>query len=296
MTEQRQGVIAALAAFIFWGLMPIFFKAIQAVPALEIIAYRVLWAIPVLLLFLWFRDGRALPGKLRLPKKRIAGLALSGSLVGFNWLVFVWAVSNDQVLATSLGYFITPLVNVVLGVVFLSEKLSRPQTVAVLIAAAGTAYLAWYLGQPPWVSLLLAVSFGFYGLVRKSLGVGPMVGLLWEAGLLSLPAAVYLAWLGTRTDLHFTALGTTVTALLIASGLVTILPLIWYNIAAQHLKLSVVGFFQYLAPTISFLLAVFLFGETFTHGHLVAFSCIWLALVLISVEPWYRARRYRLPG
>ncbi len=265
----------------------------SAVTALEIVAHRVIWGIGFLFVFLLFRDRGQVFRRLRLPPRTVAVLAVSGSLVVFNWLVFVWAVVNDQVLATSLGYFINPLVNVLLGFLFLRERLSPAQTVAVAIAAAGTAYLAWFLGHPPWVSLLLAFSFGCYGLVRKRLPVGPLTGLMWEV-LLLLPAALgYLAWLAYTGRMDFLHVSTRVDILLLLAGLVTVLPLLWFNMAAQRLALSVVGFFQYIAPTITFLLAVFFWNESFTQGHAVAFASIWTALALISMEQFRNMHKNR---
>jgi len=293
-TEQkldRDGVIAALTAFTFWGLVPIYYKGLSAVGAWEVLAHRVIWSIPVLLLFLLVRDGKTFWKKLRLPLKSIGWLVLSGLTISVNWLVFVWAVANDHVLDTSLGYFGTPLVNVVLGYLFLKERLPMLQVLAVVVAASGTIYLAWYLGRPPWIAITLAISFGLYGLLRKRLDVGPMLGLLWETALMFLPALVYLLWLASRSGHQFLHLSVSVDLLLICSGIPTILPLIWFNMAAQKLPLSILGFFQYLAPSISFLLAVYLFGEIFTAGHAVAFGCIWLALALVSIEPFRRARR-----
>jgi len=297
-TEQkldRDGVIAALTAFTFWGLVPIYYKGLQDVGAWEVLAHRVIWSIPVLLLFLLVRDGKSFWKGLRLPLKSIAWLVLSGLTISVNWLVFVWAVANDHVLDTSLGYFGTPVVNVVLGYLFLKERLPMLQLIAVVVAAAGTVYLAWYMGRPPWIAITLAISFGLYGLLRKRLDVGPMLGLLWETALMFLPALVYLLWLASQSSHQFRNLSVNVDLLLICSGIPTILPLIWFNMAAQKLPLSILGFFQYLAPSISFLLAVYLFGETFTSGHAVAFACIWLALVFVSIEPFRRARR-RLRG
>jgi len=216
---------------------------------------------------------------------------LSGLTISVNWLVFVWAVANDHVLDTSLGYFGTPVVNVVLGYLFLKERLPILQLMAVVVAAAGTVYLAWYMGRPPWIAITLAISFGLYGLLRKRLDVGPMLGLLWETALMFLPALAYLLWLASQSSHQFRHLSVNVDLLLICSGIPTILPLIWFNMAAQKLPLSILGFFQYLAPSISFLLAVYLFGEKFTSGHAVAFGCIWLALVFVSIEPFRRARR-----
>ena len=290
-STEQVGVTAALAAYIFWGLAPIYFKWIQAVAPLEIIAHRILWSIPFLAGFLLLRDGRDFLQRMRLPPKTILVLLLSGVLVVTNWLIFVWAVVNGQVLATSLGYFIGPLVNFLLGFLFLKERLTRVQTLGVLIAASGTFYLGWFLGTPPWISLGLAFSFGLYGLVRKMLGVGPMVGLLWETLLLALPALLYLAWAMRDGSLGFGRFGLGTDLLLVLAGLVTVLPLVWFNIAARNLKLSTVGFFQYIAPSMTFLLSVFLYDEPFTQGHAVAFACIWFALAMVSLETALRSRR-----
>ena len=291
----RVGVIAALAAFTFWGLVPIYYKSLQTVGAWEILAHRVIWSVPLLVIFLVIRDGRRFWSRLRLPLVSIAWLVLSGLTISLNWVVFVWAVANDHILDTSLGYFGTPLVNVLLGYLILKERLTVPQVVAVVIAASGTIYLAWYLGKPPWIAMTLAISFGVYGLLRKRLSVGPMLGLLWETSLMFLPALFYLVWLSWRSELQFLNQSTGIDLLLIGSALVTVLPLIWFNMAAQKLPLSILGFFQYIGPSMSFLIAVFLYGELFTTGHAVAFACIWLALALVSIEPFRRARR-RLRG
>lgn len=284
------GVPAALAAYFTWGLAPIYFKQLQAVAPLEIIAHRILWSIPLLALFLLLRDGRAFWQRMRLPPRTVLLLLLSGSLVMFNWLLFVWAIVNNRILATSLGYFIGPLVNFLLGYLFLGERMTRVQFAGVLIAAAGTVYLGWFLGAPPWISLSLAFSFGLYGLVRKKLPVGPMVGLLWETLLLALPALLFLAWSARHGSLHFGHFGLRMDVLLGLAGLVTVLPLIWFNTAARTMSLTTLGFFQYIAPSMTFLLSVFVYGEPFTQGYAVAFTCIWFALAMISAETWRRAR------
>ena len=294
-STERIGVTAALAAYILWGLAPIYFKSIQSVAPIEVIAHRILWSIPLLAGFLLLRDGPGFWQRMRLPRRTIFILLISGILVAFNWLVFVWAVSNNQVLATSLGYFIGPLVNFLLGFLFLKERLTTIQTVGVLIAASGTVYLGWFLGAPPWISLILAFSFGSYGLIRKMLDVGPMVGLLWETLLLSLPALLFMAWSRQRGSLDFGSGDLQIDVLLVLAGLVTILPLIWFNVAAKNLRLTTVGFFQYIAPSLTFLLSVFVYGEAFTRGHAVAFGCIWFALGMVSTESVIRARRFRMP-
>jgi chloramphenicol-sensitive protein RarD len=291
----RAGVTAALSAFTFWGLVPIYYKALETVGAWEVLAHRVIWSVPLLVLFLAIRDGKRFRSRLRLPMASIAWLVLSGLVVSLNWLVFVWAVANEHILDTSLGYFSTPLVNVLLGFLILKERLRAYQVVAVTLAASGTIYLAWYLGRPPWIAMTLAISFGVYGLLRKRLDVGPMLGLLWETSLMFLPALAYLLYLSSQSGMQFLQDSTGIDLLLIGSALVTVLPLIWFNMAAQKLPLSILGFFQYIAPSMSFLIAVFLYGEQFTAGHAVAFSCIWLALALVSIVPFRRARR-RLRG
>lgn len=288
---QRLGALAALGAFSFWGVAPIYFKFLHDVPPLEVISHRIIWAIPLLVGFLCWRDGpREFWRRMHLPPRLIVGLTLSGLLVAFNWLVFVYAVVNDQVLATSLGYFINPLVNTVLGMVFLAERLNSLRAVAVLLAAVGTIYLGFFLGEAPWLALSLAFSFGFYGLLRKQYGVGPMIGLLWETLLLAPAALAYLIWAVDQQQLVFMHQRGSLDVLLLVAGLVTILPLIGFNVAAQHLSLTVLGFFQYLAPSISFMLAVIFFQEPFTRGHQVAFTCIWCALFLVSVVPLIRQR------
>lgn len=292
---EKEGVIAALAAFIFWGLAPIYYQALHTVGAWEILAHRVLWSVPILLLFLTIRDGKNTLVKLRLPFKTLCWLMLSALTISVNWVVFIWAVGNGHILDTSLGYFSSPLLSILMGTVFLKEQLAPVKILAIVIAAAGTVYLAVYLGRPPWIAIALALSFSLYGLLRKRLSVGPMTGLLWETLLVFAPCAGYLIWLTFNGQEHFLQDSWNIDLLLIGSGLVTVLPLIWFNMAAQKLPLSILGFFNYLAPSISFMVAVFMFGETFTQGHAVAFICIWSALALVSIEPFRRAKQ-RLQG
>ena len=285
----RAGLYAGLATYLFWGFAPAYFVLLAHVAAPTIIAHRVIWAALILVLFLLIRDGRALPGKLRLSARQIGGLCLSGALIGGNWLIFIWAVAHQQIIATSLGYFINPLISVLLGMVFLSERLYGPQWLAVAIAAASTLYLAVFIGEPPWIALSLAFSFGFYGLVRKRLDVGPMVGLLGETALLLPLAIVYLAAFAPAPagDDDRTL------ALLIGSGLVTVLPLVGFNYAAKRLSLAAVGFLQYLAPSISFCLAVFIYREPLSTEKLVAFVGIWIALIIFTGTSLHREHRRR---
>ena len=288
--EYRAGVAFALAAFLSWGFVPVYFKQLTQVPALEVLAHRIVWSVLLLGLYIATRDSFAATRDIFRNRRLVGGLVLSGALVAFNWLIFVWAVDHDRILETSLGYFINPLVNVVLGMVFLGERLRTLQWMAVGLAVLGTVYLTWDYGELPRVALLLAFSFGFYGLIRKQLPVRPVQGLFVET-LLMLPAAVgYLLWLATVGRSSFLYGGNATDWWLVGTGVVTALPLLWFINAARRMPLSTVGFFQYLAPSLSLLLAVFVYEEPFTRAHGVAFVSIWLGLVLFSTDAvlWQR--------
>ncbi len=290
MNDHNKGLSAGIFCFVFWGFAPIYFKWLQHVPATTIIAHRIIWAAVFLLLFLALREQRSLFKALRITGQQLLVLMASGLLIISNWLLFVWAVNDGQILATSLGYFINPLVNIFLGLLFLHERLNRIQTLALVIAAAATIYLGVFIGEPPWIALALAFTFGLYGLVRKQLDVRPLIGLFWETTLLILPALVYLLWL---TDTTTAAHDSQTWLLLSLSGIITILPLIGFNYAAKRLSLTSIGFLQYIAPTISFLIAVLFYQETFTSGHQVAFAGIWLALIIVSAQPLLNKLRDR---
>lgn len=287
----RQGYALGLTAYVIWGLFPIYFKLLERIPALEIITHRAIWSalFGALLLLVWKHPGWW--RELRENPKRIAVLTASGLLIASNWLVYVWAVNNGHMIEASLGYYINPLINVLLGLVILRERLRPLQWVAVGLAALGVAQQLWQLGSLPWVSLVLALTFGFYGLIRKQAPVAALPGLVVETWIL-LPLA--LGWLllfadGPSTHADF---WTTREALwLIAAGPVTLVPLVCFNAAARHLPYATLGFLQYLAPTLVLLQAVFLFGEHLDSTRLVSFGCIWLALVVYSVDIWYRLSR-----
>ena len=285
------GAAAGLGAFLIWGFVPVYFKAIGHIPALEILAHRVVWTLAILIILV------AALGRLRevivslTSHSRLGILMITTMLVSSNWLVFIWAIQQDRVLEASLGYYINPLVNVMLGMVFLSERLSRWQGVAVLLAAIGVGVMVVGVGTLPWVALSLALTFGFYALVRKKAGVDPLIGLLVETLLLLPVAAGYLIWLSSIGTGVFGPQDWTMSALLIASGLVTGTPLVLVMYGAQRLNLSTIGLMQYLAPTIHFLLALLVFGEAFTPTHLVTFLFIWSGLALYSWDAMARYRR-----
>lgn len=287
----RRGYALGLTAYVIWGLFPVYFKLLESIPALEIITHRAIWSalFGAALLLVWKHPGwwRELLDNPR----RLAVLGASGVLIASNWLVYVWAVNNGHMLEASLGYYINPLINVLLGLAVLRERLRPLQWVAVGLAALGVAQRVWQLGSLPWVSLVLALTFGFYGLIRKQAPVDALPGLVVETWML-LPLA--LGWLLLFADgpsAHL-AFWTTPQALwLAAAGPITLVPLVCFNAAARHLPYATLGFLQYIAPTLVLLQAVLLFGEHLDSTRLVAFGCIWLALVVYSVDIWYRLRR-----
>jgi chloramphenicol-sensitive protein RarD len=284
------GALYAVAAYGIWGIAPVYWKALAGVPASEILAHRVLWSFAVgLLLLLATRSLPELRVTLRSPR-RVLPMAASALLIGSNWLVFIWAVETNRVLETSLGYYINPLINVLFGMVLLGERLRPLQVAAVLLAAAGVAQLAFAFGSLPWISLVLAVTFGLYGLVRKIAPVQPLVGFALETALLAPLAAAFLLVVhagGSDTVQHGS---TPVKVLIASSGVFTAAPLLCFNSAAKRLRLSTVGLFQFLAPTTTFLLAVVLYGEPFTRAHGVTFACVWLALALYALDSARAAR------
>jgi chloramphenicol-sensitive protein RarD len=293
--EQTLGLVAAISAFAFWGLAPIYFKLLGPVAADEIIGHRVVWSVVFLGLVLILRHRSRVLQHLRISRKTLLALLISGSLIVVNWLIFVYAVNSDRVLSTSLGYFINPLVSVVLGLLIFRERLVPLQALAVGIAAVGTLYMTLRVGQFPWIALGLAFTFALYSVVRKLTEVGPMVGLFWETLLVMPFALVWLGLLAGGGNLAFEHGDWILVMLLVGTGLVTVIPLLLFAAGVRRLPLSTIGILQYLAPTITFLLAVFVYGEPFSLDHAVTFSCIWIALLLFSWAGWTRVRRARIP-
>lgn len=284
----------ALAAYGFWGFSPIYFKWVQHVPALEVLGHRVIWSMLLLLVLLWL--GRRW-SDLRLVLfnfSQLRWLLLSAALISVNWLIYIFAIQDNRILEASLGYYINPLVSVLLGMLFFRETLRRTQVIAILLAAAGTAWLTFGYGSLPWVSLALALTFAFYGLVRKLAPAGPMVGLFVETLLVAPIALLYLGWLDAAGQATLFHTGWRMDLTLIGAGIVTTLPLLWFTNGAKRLPLSAMGLFQYLAPSLQFLLAVFLYGETFTRTHAISFGLIWLALVIYSTDTVRVHRRQRV--
>jgi chloramphenicol-sensitive protein RarD len=288
--EQTLGFVFGVLAYGAWGFFPIYFKAVASAGPLELLSHRVVWA---LLLLLGLCRQQGLMGEVRhalKPGRTFALLIVTTLLIASNWLAYIWAIVSGHVIEASLGYFINPLVNVLLGVVVLKERLARPVVVAVLVAAAGVAWLTIQVGQPPWVALTLGFSFGLYGLLRKLVPVGAVTGLTVETALLTPLGLAYLLWLDHAGRSTFLAGHPHHDVLLVLSGPITALPLLLFTGAARRLPLSTLGFLQYFSPTIQLLLAVFLYKEAFTAARGVAFACIWTGLAIFAVHSLRRGR------
>jgi chloramphenicol-sensitive protein RarD len=271
-----------MLAYSTWGLLPIYWKLFGATPAIEVLSHRMIWSAVFLSgILLVQRRLDDLLAMLRLPRQVLV-LLLTASLLSFNWGLYIYGVNSDRVVEASLGYYINPLVTVLLGFVFLKERLYRGQQVAVALAVVGVGYFIWQLGTVPWIALALAISFAFYGLLRKVVPVAPLVGLAVETLLITPITLLFVVWLGVTGQGRFGE-SLPMTLLFIGAGVATSMPLLWFNNAAKRLKLATLGFFQYLAPSLSLLLGVFVYGEPFTPVHAVTFGCIWTALLLYSV-------------
>ena len=271
-----------MLAYSTWGLLPIYWKLFGTTPAIEVLSHRMIWSAVFLCgILLVQRRLDDLLAMLRLPRQVLV-LLLTASLLSFNWGLYIYGVNSDRVVEASLGYYINPLVTVLLGFVFLKERLYRGQQVAVALAVGGVGYFIWRLGTVPWIALALAISFAFYGLLRKVVPVAPLVGLAVETLLITPITLLFVVWLGVTGQGRFGE-SLPMTLLFIGAGVATSMPLLWFNNAAKRLKLATLGFFQYLAPSLSLLLGVFVYGEPFTPVHAVTFGCIWTALLLYSV-------------
>jgi chloramphenicol-sensitive protein RarD len=282
--EHRRGLFYGLAAYGAWGVFPIYLKAVRTVPVVEVLCHRVVWALAVLAVVTAVRgERRAVMAALR---DRRALLVLSGStvLIAINWLVYIFSVAHARILESSLGYYINPLVSVLLGVVLLGERLTPLMKAAVVAAAAGVTWLAFDLGQLPWISLVLAFSFGTYGLLRKIAPVGALIGLTVETLLLAPFCGAYLVWSMMHGRSGFLAGGPWIRTLLLLAGPVTAIPLLCFAAAARRLPLSTMGFLQYVSPTLQFLLAVAVYGEKFSRGRAGAFACIWVAVAIFAFD------------
>lgn len=280
----RSGILYAALAFLCWGLFPIYFHALDEVPPLQILAHRMVWSLAFLLVVLLLRRQWKWLEQVRQPRVFFSFM-LSALLLSANWLVYIWSVTNHHVIEASLGYFINPLVNIMLGYLILKERMRPVQWVAIAIAALGVGWLTWQAGTVPWIALILAFSFGAYGLLRKTAALGALEGLSFETMVLFPLAAGYVIWLTVHgQNVFLTTASDTTRWLLVMAGPFTAIPLLLFATGARKIPLSILGLLQYLSPTLQFLLGVWLFKEAFTLDRLVGFALIWAALALFAGE------------
>ena len=292
--DQKAGLFLAAAAFVFWGLTPFYFKAMSAVSPLEIVSHRIIWSTFILAALLLILTRKFFKSAILQLKQHRWTLGVGAILLSINWLTYIYAVVNGKVLEASLGYFINPLVTVALAAVVLKEKLSRIQMFAVLLATIGVTQEIFRFGQFPTLAMIMAGTFGIYGLIRKKANIGGSEGLLIETLLLLPFAAAYLLYLSRNERLAFLNHGSLTTCLLLSAGLVTTLPLIWFISATKKLNYSIVGMMQYIAPTMMGILGYWIYKEGFPPGRLITFSLVWFGLLLVVIESFghVRNRRY----
>ncbi len=288
--ESMSGLLAGGSAFLIWGLAPIYWKVISHVPAHETITHRIVWSFIFLLPIIFLQGQWRIFINTLKSFKTVKWLFVTTLLVASNWFLFIWAVNHDMILQASLGYYINPLVNVLLGFLFLQERLRKFQIVAVIIATTGVLYLTYQYGSFPYIAIILAVTFGLYGLIRKKLNLNAAVGLAVETLILTIPGLAYLAWLEKTGSAVFLHADHITDIFLICTALVTALPLLLFNIGVRRLKLATVGFLQYIGPSMMFLLAVFAYDEPLSEHQLIAFIFIWTALAVYTVDS---TRAYR---
>lgn len=286
----RRGIAQASLAYACWGVFPLYFKALQAVPPLELLAHRVAWSLVFVgALLAWQRRWAWLGPALR-DGAVLRSFGASALLIAANWFLYIWAVVNDRIVESSLGYFINPLVNVLLAALVLHERLRRGQWAAVALAAAGVAWLTWQAGALPWIALALACSFAGYGLLRKTAPLGALEGLAMETLMLGPLAVGVLALLAWQGSARFVDAGLGTQALLLAAGPVTAIPLLLFAAGARRIPFALLGLLQYIGPTLQLLVGVWVFGEPFGASQAVGFALIWAALALYSAEGWWLQR------
>jgi chloramphenicol-sensitive protein RarD len=287
------GFLYALTAYLLWGFLPIYMKALAHVPPPEVIAHRVVWSIPIALAVLWW-TGRTMDLRAALTSPRLLGMgAMTAALISINWGIYVWAIGSGHALDAALGYYINPLFSIFLGAVLLGERMGRTQAAAIALAVVAVGILTWDAGRLPVVALGLTVTWGFYAYLKRRLPIGPNQGFTLEVLILLIPALAYIGWLTSQGRGHFLMGMAWDNALLIGCGLVTAVPLMIYANGAKRLTLSTIAIMQYIAPTLIFLTAVFVFGEPFSGTKMIAFALIWTALVIYSL-PLLAARLSRV--
>ncbi|ABM31489.1 EamA family transporter RarD [Paracidovorax citrulli] len=291
----QTGILYATLAYVTWGVFPVYFHQVASVPALEVVLHRTLWSMVLLAVVLAARRQLAWVAALRRQPRVVAAFLLSALLLSANWLIYVWAVHHQHVVDASLGYFILPLVNVAMGYAFLHERPRPGQWLALAVAAAGVLWLTVQAGRLPWIALVLALTFGFYGLLRKTAVLGAMEGLALETALLAPLAVGGLAWLGWTGQAAWRTADAATLGWLVAAGPITAIPLLLFAAGARRIPLATMGVLQYISPSLQFALGVWLFGEAVQPARLAGFVLIWAALVLYTLEGTWRRRRVAVP-
>lgn len=288
------GLFYALLCYSSWGLFPLYWKLLKTVPADQILAHRIIWSLVFLVIILWFQHDSNVKVYL-VDKKKLLLLAFTALLIGGNWFVYIFAVNSNKIVDASLGYYINPLVNVLLGTMILKERLNRLQIFASLLALLGVGYLTFQLGRLPVISLFLAITFGLYGLLRKKMNLQSMPGLMIETLILSPFALIFLFYCSSAGSGAFMNQYTWLDVLLLLGGPITALPLFWFGIATTRIPLSTLGFIQYLSPTLQLLLGVFVFRESFNNDYLFSFLLVWAALILFTISIFRSIKKQRAP-
>ncbi len=285
--EQSIGILYAISAYLIWGVLPLYWKLMEQVPAEEVLAHRIIWSLVLMVIILVVSSKvKSIVlecKKILSERKQTISILLASILISINWFVYIWAVNNDRIIETSLGYYINPLVTVLLGILVLREKLSFWQFVAVILATVGVFNMVLQLGSIPWVSLILASSFAFYGLFKKVANLGSLTGLTIETLLITPIALLYIVVLSANGNSSLQVESPSLLFLLIGSGVATAVPLLLFASSARRIRLSLIGFFQYIAPSITLIIGIFIFHEPFTFAHLSSFAFIWVALAIFSV-------------
>lgn len=287
MHQSRQGYWSAIGCYVIWGIMPIYMRLMKSVPPLQIVTHRLLWSFLILLGVLWV--GKNLKSLMTVVTPKLLGIyTLSALCIASNWLLYVLGTNQGQITEVSLGYFINPLVSVLLGVIVLSERLRPLQIAAVSLGAVGVAYLSYSYGAIPWLAIGLALSFGFYGLIRKMAPLGATQGLGLETAILLPFAMIYMTYLVSTSQSAFLNQGWGIDLLLMSAGLVTTVPLLLFNNAAQKISLTLMGVFQYIGPSLQFLIGIFIYDEPISHEVLTGFICVWVGLFIFAMEGFWR--------
>ncbi len=284
LSEEKKGIIYAILAFVFWGLVPIYFKLVKSVSPAEILIHRIVWSVVFLSILVVATKQVSILKSILRDKQKIKILFLTSILVSSNWLIFIWAVTNDKITEASLGYYINPIVNVVLGIIFFKEKPTKFQSIAIVFALLAILNEILVFGSIPLVSISLALTFGFYGMFRKKISLPSVAGLYIETIIVLPFALVYFAYMVYTSQNSFVFPLNYISWLLVCAGLITVIPLLWFNAAATRISLTKLGFLQYIGPTIAFLLGIFVYNEPFDMKKLITFFLIWIGLVFFTLS------------